>query len=323
MNRKRIGIIGTGAFGIAFAKLCYYNQMDVICYTKLQEECENILRERENKSVLPNIKIDDEIIVTTDLEKTIINSDIIILVLPVQYLRSTIEEISNFDINNKAFFIASKGIEQESGLLLSNVFNYYIKTSDLAVISGPGFAFDIATCNKFGWTIATTNEKMYYLAQEIFANDYCSLEWSKDLIGVQLCGSLKNIFAIISGLLNGFNVSDTTKALFFTKAIEELKNIIMMLGGHEETIMTLSGIGDMYLTCNSSKSRNFEFGYLLANNKEEALNYLNTHTVEGVHTLKSVHLLLEKQNINTTLIEVIYNVIFNDLDSKSVLESFK
>lgn len=315
----KVGILGTGAFGLALAKLCYENKCDVMAWTKFEEEKNLILSTRRNDKVLPGINIEEGILITNDLDKIISFSEIIIVAIPVSFLENTLKEISNFDLSNKYFCFASKGILENNNLLIHEIFNKYISNTNFSIISGPSFASEIVTKTPIGLSIYASNDNAYNMVSNALCNNHFTLDRCNDLIGLELNGSIKNVIAIASGIINGLDYSDSTKALFLTRAINDTKEIIMSLGGMENTAYTLSGIGDMLLTCSSEKSRNFQFGYRLAKNREYAFDYLANTTVEGYHSLKSLIGLLKKNGIENKLISLIENIVLNDEDVDNII----
>ena len=146
------------------------------------------------------------------------------------------------------------------------------------------------------------------------------MEYTNDIIGTELCGSLKNIMAIISGLINGMMLSETTKALFYTQATKELKKLLKELNGDINTTYLLCGIGDLLLTCTSSKSRNYTLGNMLAtSNKNEIMTYIENNTVEGYTTLISIYQIIKSKNITSPLIETLYEIIFENTNVEKIL----
>ena len=308
----KVGILGTGAFGLALAKLSYENKNEVMAWTKFVDEKELILTTRENSKVIPGVKIEEDILITNDLSELLNFSELIIVAIPVSFLENTLKEISNFDLSNKHFCFASKGILENDNSLIHQIFNKYLNSNNFSIISGPSFASELVTKTPIGLSIYASNNDTYNIVYNSLCNNHFTLDRTNDLIGLELNGSIKNVIAIASGIINGLEYSDSTKALFLTRAINDTKEIIMSLGGMESTAYTLSGIGDMLLTCSSEKSRNFQFGYKLAKNKEEALTYLENTTVEGYHSLKSLIGLLKRNNIENKLISLIENIVLKD-----------
>ena len=320
MNKIRVGVIGTGAFGIALSKLAYSNNCDVLAWTKFENEKRLIETIGENSQVLPGVEIEKEIRITTSLEEVVHFSDLIILVIPVAFLSSILFELSKFDLSNKHFCIASKGIEEKDNLMLHELFDKYIISNNLALISGPSFAIDIVEEKPVGLSIASRNDETYRLVRMCLVNNHFALEKCNDMMGIELCGTIKNVIALASGMLGGLMVTDSTKAFFMTKALKEMANILEMLGGMKETAYTLAGMGDLILTCSSTKSRNYTFGYLLAQNRLDARKFLENNTVEGVHALNSLMVLINKTGMENKLISLINEIVSNNCDAKLILD---
>ena len=318
MNNK-VGVIGTGAFGLALSKLAYSNNCHVMAWTKFENEKKLIETTGMNSQVLPNVIIPSAIKITNSLEEIVNFSEIIILAIPVAFLENTLIELSKFDLNNKHFCIASKGID-DNNLLLHQLFDKYINSNNLALISGPSFAIDIIDENKIGLSIASRNNLTFEKISSCLVNDHFSLERCDDIIGLELCGTIKNVFAVASGILGGLMVSDSTKAFFMTKALHEMESILILLGGNKTTPYTLCGMGDLILTCGSVKSRNYGFGYLLAKDYNEAMKFLENNTVEGMHALHSLITLINRTGEHNRLIDLIKEIIIDKKDPKLLLE---
>ena len=316
---NRVGVIGTGAFGLALSKLAYSNNCDVLAWTKFENEKHLIETTRMNSQVLPNVVIPSDIKITTSLEEIVNFSEVIILAIPVAFLENTLIELSKFDLSNKHFCIASKGID-DNNLLLHQLFDKYINSSNLALISGPSFAIDIIEENKIGLSIASRNDLTFEKISSCLVNNHFTLERCDDIVGLELCGTIKNVFAVASGILGGLMVSDSTKAFFLTKALHEMEEILVLLGGKKTTPYTLCGMGDLILTCGSIKSRNYTFGKLLAQDYNDAKKFLENNTVEGMHALNSLIALINKTGEHNKLIDLIKEIIIDEKDPKLLLE---
>ena len=308
---SRVGIFGTGAYGISLAILSNRNKHDVIMWTKFPNERDYILTNHEN-TVLPGIKIDPSIKVTSDLKEFTDNSDIIIVALPVPFLKDCFKELANYNLSNKTFCLASKGILEREYLMVYQIYNLYIDNPNFSVISGPSFAKDIATNNPISLSLYANTDKSYNDIYNTLVNDYFKLERTNDLIGLEISGAIKNVMAIAAGLLHGLDFYDSTIALFMVRAIRDLENIIISLGGNKETLITPGAIGDLVLTCNSNNSRNFMYGYILATDRVEANNFLSTHTVEGYNTLKTLIELLDYKHFDIPVINYLKRIIFDN-----------
>lgn len=316
----KICILGAGAYGLALALAFYRNRNQVTVWTKIETEKEEIIHTRQNKRALPDTLIPDEIEITTDLN-CVCDSDLIVLAIPISFFRSTCLELKNYIHENSHFCIATKGIENKTGSFCHEILANIIPSNNISVLSGPTFAIDLANNSTGGLTLATNSDSTYKLVSNSLHSNRLKIEESHDVIGVELCGSVKNIMAIISGMLDGMNATETTKALFLTEAIYEIGNLIVQLNGSYNTINTLAGFGDLLLTCNSIKSRNFSLGKLLAtDNKENITEYIKNNTVEGYYTLISIYHIIKEKNISASLIETLYQILFQE---KTKEELFK
>ncbi len=317
----KVTIIGAGAYALGLSFMFHENTKDITIYSKVEEEIEILKQKRKNDKYLKDITIYEDITLTTDLEKAIKNTDLIVIGVATKYIESICKEINDY-YDNQHILIASKGIDQNSLLFVSNIVKSVINTTKLAVISGPTFAIDLATKQTCGLALASQNKDTIQIVKETLENNYLKLRVTDDILGVEICGSIKNVLAIASGILDGFEVSNSTKAMFLTESLHDIKYLIKKLGGNGNTIMSYAGFGDFVLTCTSENSRNFSFGKLLVKSKsqEEVENYLATTTVEGVYTLKSLANLLEKEAIELPIINLIYTIVFHHKDAKSLLQ---
>jgi len=308
----KIGIIGTGAYGISLAVNLYKNNKDIVMWTKIEDEKDEIINTRYNSKTLDGIYIDEGIKVTTNMKDAVKDRDIVFLVVPVQFMKSTLEEMKGY-VDNQVFVIASKGL-LDGGRLLSTEVKEILETERIAVIGGGTFAIDMARFDISGLTASSYDEEVVKIVSNCLRNDNIKIQESNDTIGIEVCSSIKNVMAIIMGIANGLNLSETTKSMLMVEIINDIKMLINILGGCEETILTYAGVGDIILTCTSNKSRNFTFGEMLVKNKEEAHNFLDNNTVEGVNTLNMVYDILKDKNISINLIDKLYRIINENND---------
>lgn len=314
-----ITVLGAGAYGVALALAFYRNHNHVTIWTKLEEEKDELLTYHENKKALPNVKIPNDIVVTTDLS-CIQNSHLIVIAIPISFLRSTCIELKSYVKQPMHFCIASKGIENHTNQFAHEIFQSIIPTSNFCILSGPTFAIDLAQNCPSGLNLASISEETSMIVKECLGSSTLKIIVTQDMIGTELCGSIKNVMAIIAGMLEGMQQSETTKSLFLTEAIEEVKHLIISFGGNETTAYTLAGIGDLLLTCTSTKSRNFTLGILLATQSmKEIQNYIENHTVEGYFTLLSIYQLIQEKKISSPLIELLYQILFQNHNQKELL----
>lgn len=316
-----VTILGAGAYGLALSLMASKNSCRIKVWTS-SEEKKNLLKERrENEKDLKGIKLPEEIEFTTDLQYAVLDSELIIIAVASAYVEGISEKLKNILKNNQHVCIASKGIEK-TGLLLPEIFNKYNKTDNVAVLSGPSFAIDMANMVPVGLTLATKSLETEKIVKKALQSNLLNFKVTDDLIGTCICGSIKNVIAIATGMLEGMGYPESTKAMFLTEAFNDIKNLIKALGGSEDTICSYAGFGDLLLTATSSKSRNFQFGKLIGSkvSKDEIESFINNTTIEGLNTLDSLRKLLKNKNIELPIIELINNIIYSDIKVEKLIE---
>lgn len=310
----KVGILGTGAYGMALASIFDNNKCNVMMWTNNKEEMELLLKDRKSDKV--DYDIPDDIFISTDMKMVVEEAKIIVIAVPAKFVGSVSGELSNYYKDDQVICIASKGIEQNTCLFLYDVVRNYIKTYNIAVISGGTFAVDMVKKVPVGLSIATKSNYAKDLIIKSMQNDYVKLRPTKDIIGTEICGSIKNVIAIASGMLDGMGYPESTSAMFITESLHDIKELIKALGGDSKTILSFAGFGDLLLTCTSVKSRNYTLGKIIGENKsrEEIDKYIENTTIEGLYTLNSIKELLGNKKIKMPIINLIYDII---VDNKS------
>lgn len=307
----KVTILGTGAYGLALANMFNENDNNITLWTKFQEEKIKIEQEKRVKT-LPNIELPNSFKFSSSMEEAVRDSELIIIAVPAGAVNDVSKELAKYYKKNQHICIASKGIEQNSCLFVIDVLNKYIKTKNIAVISGGTFAIDMFKKCPLGLSLATKNKETEIILKKALQNKYLKLRTTNDIIGIEICGSIKNVIAIASGMLDGLGYPESTSCMFITESLNDIKNLIKALGGNKKTILSFAGFGDLLLTCTSVKSRNYTLGKMIGEgkNQEEIDNYINTTTIEGLYTLKSIYKLLKKRKVKMPIIDLIYNIIF-------------
>lgn len=312
----KVTILGTGALGLALAKvISETKEVSLSMWTKFDEEKELVKVNRGNDKLLPGIKINEQIEVTSDLKEAVEGSSIIINCLPFIAVRSVVEELK--DIYNGQYICSTtKGMDMETFETTTEIFAKALDTDKTCALSGPSFAIEIATYNPISFVLAGENKEAVDSIYELIKNDNICIDKSSDSVGVQICGAVKNAVAIGSGILHGMNAADSTKAAYLTRGIKDIMKIITSLRGNHKTIYTYAGVGDLILTCMSEKSRNFSCGKLLGQGYtlDEAIEKLNGKTVEGIKVIESLNNYMIENNLDLDTIPKLYDIVFNGKD---------
>lgn len=313
----KIGILGAGAYGMAMASVFDNNGHKIKIWSNSEEEVNLLLTNHKSNKI--DYIIPDDFVITTDMKLVVMDADIIVIAVPSEFVRNVCMELNKYFKEEQIICIASKGIENNSCLFMDDVVRQCIKTDNIAVISGGTFAEDMVKEVPVGLTLATKSKLAGDMMLKAMENDYVKIQITDDIIGTEICGSIKNVFAIAAGMLEGMKYPESTKSLFMTEVIKDIKFLIKSLGGKEETILSFAGIGDILLTCSSSKSRNYTLGKMIGEERErqEIKKYIDSSTIEGLYTLNSIKKLLKDKEIEMPIIDLISDII---MGKKNLIE---
>ena len=205
---------------------------------------------------------------------------------------------------------------------INDLVKKHIKTKYIGAISGPSFAVDLVKKVPVGLAVASKSKSTSDIIRKAFCNDHFKLYPTNDIIGIEVCGAVKNIIAIASGMIDGMGYPISTQALLITQSLHDIRALIQALGGSKETILSFAGFGDILLTCTSEKSRNYTFGKLLGSkvSKLEIEEYKSKITIEGLYTLKSIYELMSNKKIDIPTINIIYDIVFKDEKIHKLIE---
>ena len=308
----KIGLFGCGAYGMALSSILIENNCEVTMWTKFEEEKKHMEEERGNEKLIPNFKISENIQVTTNIEECISNKDLLIIAIPAAFVDDLCKEMKPY-INDNHIVIATKGIEQDTGLFINQILEKHLNTKNIAVISGPSFAIDLVSKMPAGLSLASKSQTTIIKTKQALQNKYIKLRETDDIIGVEVCGSIKNVIALSAGMLEGLNANESTKAMLIAEAMNDMEQILDAFECDKRTVLSFAGIGDLLLTCTSTKSRNFSFGKILGEKvpREEVDKYLKNTTVEGFYTLESIYKLLKDKKVSIPIIDLIYEIAVN------------
>ena len=316
----KISILGAGAFGLALASIFKENNNDVTVWSRFEEEVAS-LREKNTNEKIKNIKLPSGIKYTSNLKDTVESSELLVIAIPAEFVDDLVKQLKTL-VKKQYILIASKGIENDTFSFLEEVVRRGINTRKIAVISGPTFAIDIVKSYPVAFTLASRSWMTREVIKKTLINSHVKVRPSRDVVGVEVCGAIKNVISIASGMIEGMNYPESTKAMFITESLHDLKNLIKALGGNKKTILTFAGFGDLLMTATSTKSRNFTFGKMLGENrpKEEIEKYKKETTIEGLYTLESIYNLIKKKKVYMPIIYLIKDIVDGKKEAKTLID---
>ena len=319
----QVTILGTGAFGLALGNLLHEkSKADIVFWTAFEEEYLEITNNNTYDRVLTGIELASNLDVTMDLNVALNNSDLIIVAVPCNHVREVLIRIENYLTDNSRVILVSKGLEKNTDLLMTEIYEELGLKGQVSYLAGPTFAKELIINSKAGLTLGTKDEKTKELMLKLFKDTNIEIEVIDDYIGLELYGVIKNVLAILMGSINSKYRGDSTNAYYLTKIYNFAKDIVTKLGGNPHTSTCYGALGDILLTCNSKTSRNYSYGVLLYINKNEADVYKKHYTVEGSIAITSLAKLLRKNNQTSFFIEKLTEYFNGAISLDEVLELF-
>jgi len=306
----RITVLGGGSFGTAMANLAVRNGCDTMIWIRDQDAADDINRSHINKRYLPDFNLETGLRAVCDIEEAVCDRDIILVAIPSHSFRNVLKQISPF-ITSQAVVSLTKGIEADTFSFMSDIIREELPEVPYGVLSGPNLAKEIMAGMPSGTVIASHSELVRYAVQHALHSALFRVFGSDDVHGVELGGALKNIYAVAMGMAVAYNIGENTKSMIITRALAEMSRFAVELGANPLTFLGLSGVGDLFATCNSPLSRNYQIGYALGSGKtlEQATKELG-QTAEGINTIVQVRKRAQELDVYMPITNALYEVIF-------------
>jgi glycerol-3-phosphate dehydrogenase (NAD(P)+) len=304
---KTVSVIGGGQWGTALSSTIACNLDKITIIAREAEIVESINAHSENT--------------LSHTMHTILDTGLVILAVPSQALREVASQIQQIKKYCR-FLIISKGIENSSMKLMHQIVSEVSPSSDVAVLSGPNFAKYIIRKLPAASVIASNNATFLDDLSDAFNTATFRCYKSMDMSGIEVCGAVKNVLAIASGICEGYGLGENAKAALITRSLVEMERIVEVFGGAKETVYGLAGVGDIMLTCGTDTSRNYKFGYQIGKhgNISEALRFVNS-TVEGYTTAKSVHEVIVAHRLDMPICSATYGILYEELSIEHALKA--
>ena len=307
----KISIIGAGTWGIGLTVLLSNNGHQVNIWSAVPAEVEMLQKNREHKN-LPGIRLADSVTVTEDLEASVREADILVMAVASVYTRKVARQMSPYVPEGMIIVDVAKGIEENTLMTLSHQISQEIPQANVTVLSGPSHAEEVSRRMPTTCVVGARDRHTAEYLQKIFMSDVFRVYTSPDMTGIELGGALKNVIALAAGMADGLGYGDNTKAALITRGMAEMTRLAVAMGGRQETLYGLSGIGDLIVTCASMHSRNRRAGILIGQGytMEAAMKEVNM-VVEGVFSAKAAKALAEKYHIEMPIVEQVNQILFS------------
>ena len=313
VNQKtalRVTVLGGGSFGTAMANTAVRNGCDTMIWIRDETIATEINATHINQRYLPGFQLEEGLRAESNLEKAVSNRDIILVAIPSHSFRDVLRQIKPF-ITSQAVVSLTKGVEAKTFSFMSDIIQQELPEVPFGVLSGPNLAKEIVAGQPAGTVIASDSELVRYAVQQALHSALFRVFGSDDVHGVELGGALKNIYAVAMGMAVAHKVGENTKSMILTRALAEMSRFAVKLGANPLTFLGLSGVGDLFATCNSPLSRNYQVGFALGSGKtlEQATQELG-QTAEGINTIVQVHARAKELDVYMPITMALYEVIF-------------
>ena len=315
----KIAIVGAGAWGTALAMAARRAGCDVLIWAFEPEVADGIAQDNENRPYLPGVKLDPAIRATNDLGDAAA-ADIVLLAAPAQHLRRTVGPLAGQLAPSTPLVICSKGIEQKTLSLMSEAVSSLFAANPIMILSGPTFASDVAAGLPTAVTLAADDIDAAQRVADGLSSERFRPYSGNDVIGAQIGGAIKNVLAIACGIADGRGFGDNARAALITRGLAELTRLCVAKGGRAETMMGLSGMGDLVLTCTSPQSRNYSLGRAIGEGRTLAdiLDERNS-VAEGVFTSSAAVALAEQLAVDMPIATAVDAVLNREADIDDVI----
>src|SRR3954447_3530358 len=320
---KHAAVLGGGAWGTAIAKVLAEKGEEVWLYTHRAELAAEIERAGENRRYLRGAALGPALHATSDLDRALHGSDLVVVAVPSNALRGVMEATRRSLPADATIVNATKGIENHSLMLMREVMIDVVGKgveSRIGILSGPSFANEVALGLPTAVVVASSSPEVAAIAQKRCANERLRVYTSDDPVGVEVGGALKNVIAIAAGACDGLGYGHNSRAALITRGLAEIVRLSMAKGGNALTLAGLAGLGDLVLTCTGELSRNRTVGVEMGRGRRlpDVLTRLG-HVAEGVRTAKSAYDLGRKFNVEMPITTEVYRVLYEGKSPKQAV----
>lgn len=318
---SKVAVLGGGSFGTVIANMVAENGFDVNLWLRDEALAMQINQTHENSRYLPEYTLSDRLFASTSIQQVVEDADIVFVSIPSQSFRQVVKQAREWLKPEQMLVSTTKGIEAQTFSLMSEILKEELPSSRIGVLSGPNLAKEVAGRQLTATVIASESSELRNALQEVLHSSYFRVYASSDSYGVELGGTLKNIYAIAAGLSAALGMGENTKSMLMTRSLAEMSRFAVCMGANPMTFIGLAGVGDLIVTCMSPLSRNYRVGHALGEGKtlEQAVAALG-QVAEGVNTIKHVKEKAAEMDVYMPLVSGLYEVVFNNAPVAEVVK---
>ena len=315
---KNVAVIGSGSWGMALANHLTEMGNDVKVWSFTEEE-KNLINNERKCMFIPDMVLDEKIYCSNDVVEAVKDADYIFHVTPSKVTRDVFKQYKDY-VKDKPIVICSKGLENATLKTLDEVMLEELPTAKIAAFSGPSYATEVVKHIPTAIILASKHDDVLDEVSSLLMNEYMRIYKSRDVIGVEVGGALKNIIAFCAGICAELNFGTNAQSALITRGLAEITRLGEKMGADKNTFFGLSGLGDLILTCSSDESRNRRAGRLIGKGKtiEEAKKEIGM-TIESVENIEVAKKLAEKYNVEMPIVNAAYDVLYNNLKPKDAV----
>jgi glycerol-3-phosphate dehydrogenase (NAD(P)+) len=321
-DMKEVAVIGAGSWGTALSIVLADNGHNVRLWTRSEKQAETINETHKNTRYLSGVTLPSTIKAFSSMEQAVTGAAFVVLVVPTKAMREVLPAIKPYLEKDTVLIHASKGIEPETHMRISEIIAEELDNKPVVCLSGPSHAEEVCKQQPTTVTCSSLHMNLAEEAQDLFMNQAFRVYTNPDLIGVEIGGALKNIIAIGSGMTSGLGFGDNARAALMTRGLAEISRLGVKMGANPLTFSGLSGLGDLIVTCTSFHSRNWRAGNMIGKGMsvkqtEEEMGMV----VEGIRTTKAAYQLAEKLHVDMPITKELYAVLFEEKDVEEAVEA--
>ncbi|MGO4527624.1 NAD(P)H-dependent glycerol-3-phosphate dehydrogenase [Paenibacillus sp. 2TAF8] len=321
---KKVALLVAGSWGTALASVLAANELDVVMWTRSEEQAAEINTQHTNARYLPGAELSPRIRATSNMEAAVADAAAVLIVAPSSAMRAVTHQFKPFYKPDMLIIHATKGFETESLKRMSTVISEELECEEgrVVVLSGPSHAEEVVKRCPTTVVVASLDKPSAEAVQGLFMNAYFRVYTNRDMLGVELAGAFKNIIALGAGMSDGLQFGDNAKAALLTRGLAEITRIGVEMGANPLTFSGLAGIGDLVVTATSQHSRNWRAGSMLGQGQklDDVLQSMGM-VVEGIRTTQAAYFISQKYGVQMPIADQLYHVLFQNRQPRDAVEA--